>query len=485
VIQRVFRPAKSPDQAALHDLNQLRSELLNYAILITFGLAMAGLVLFVASAIWNAAIGAANGRQSDPADLLPVYVLVALCVAAYLVRSSGVRLTALILLIGHIATMCIGIGLRGDGNLGYFAVPVVVLAGVLLDTLPLLLVAALASAGLTGAFQLGWYTSGSAAILLVPLACIWLTALVTWISSANMRAALVSAWADTTWASQKLDEVQAQRAETQRLVKSLDEALLRIEQQNRALEVARLEAERARRAKAEFAANVSHELLTPINLIVGFSEMICLSPENYGNAVLPSAYRGDCWSIYRSAKHLKSLINDVLELSALDTGRMVMVKELTDLNELVQEVASFAHDLVRSKGLELRVDMQAGAPATLCAVDRTRIRQVWLNLIRNAVRFTDSGSITLRLEVAEGEVVCSVADTGVGIRDQDIPQLFQEFHQLDNSLRREHDGTGLGLALSKRFVEQHGGRIWVDSTPGHGSTFHFALPNTPTLALAN
>jgi signal transduction histidine kinase len=166
----------------------------------------------------------------------------------------------------------------------------------------------------------------------------------------------------------------------------------------------------------------------------------------------------------------------VLELSRLDTNKMSLNKEIVDANALLNQVVEFAGDMVRQKGLVLNVSTPE-TPVIVYA-DTKRIRQVWLNLIKNAIRFTEQGIITLTISIQPHHawVDCCVSDTGIGIQPENLSRLFQPFQQLDDSLNRSHDGAGLGLALSKYFVEEHGGNIWIESDPGKGTKVFFNLP---------
>jgi DNA-binding response OmpR family regulator len=178
--------------------------------------------------------------------------------------------------------------------------------------------------------------------------------------------------------------------------------------------------------------------------------------------------------IHRNTHHLQTLVNDVLDLARIEAAQMTVIFEEADPAAVLQEAVNTAHSLAEMNGLKLMVQIEAKLPHLW--LDATRIRQVLFNLLNNAVRFTPHGTITVSVRSSKGEVIFSVADTGVGIAAQDIPRLFKEFEQLDGSTRRRHGGAGLGLAISRRFVELHGGRIWVESQIGVGSVFSFSLP---------
>lgn len=305
-----------------------------------------------------------------------------------------------------------------------------------------------------------------------PLIFTLLTALSSWLSSRRLITALGWALAMTAEAQKNAEEARRRRAEVRSILKSLEEAYVRLERANQAMIFAREAAEKAYRFKAEFVANVSHELRTPLNLIVGFSEMMAMSPESYKGTPLPSAYRGDVMAIYRSARHLSDLINDVLDLSQIEAGRLPLAREPADLGAIIHEAAEIVRGLAQAKGLRLEVDLPEALP--LLRLDRTRMRQVLLNLLTNATRFTDAGWIRVHARVEGPEMRIKVEDSGRGIAQDRISRAFEAFGQLDDQHTRE--GSGLGLAVSRRFVELHGGTMWIESTLGHGTRVGFSLP---------
>jgi signal transduction histidine kinase/CheY-like chemotaxis protein len=275
-------------------------------------------------------------------------------------------------------------------------------------------------------------------------------------------------------ADRLLAEVRNHRAELSRALKSSEIANSLLRRTQRELVNARKQAEQARRMKEQFAANISHELRTPLNLVLGFSEMMHLSPEVYGEVSWSPTLRRDVYQIYRSSRHLIGMIDDILDLSRFEMAEFTLNKELTSLDSLLEDVSGIVTNLFRGQPVQLQVDIASDLPAL--EIDRTRIRQVLLNLLNNAHRFTQAGTVRLAASQTESEVVISVSDTGPGIPADKLPHVFDEFYQVDLSLRRSHQGAGLGLAISKRFVQMHGGTIGVESQAGQGSTFFFSLP---------
>lgn len=403
----------------------------------------------------------------------PAYVSLALLVVTTAVgfHFAGSHLhVAVAVYIGILlATATIIVYAFADASSFYFYLVVVLVSGMLAGPRTLLLVVS-ASLGLISA--IGLQRSTPILHLLMPIVVIVLTALMAWISSRRLFIALAWALTMTRESQKNLQEARERRAEVLRILKSLDEAYVRLEWTNEALIFARETAQRAYRFKAEFVANVSHELRTPLNLIVGFSEMMATAPESYRGAALPNEYRGDVVAIYRSARHLSDLINDVLDLSKIESGRLPLSRELASLSEIVNDAVEMVRGLAESKGLVLTV--HSPNEPLLLYLDRTRIRQVLLNLLTNAVRFTDSGGIAVRIRVSDAVVAVTVDDTGCGISPERLSQAFETFSQLHDD--RGRDGNGLGLALSKKFIELHGGTMGIESTPGVGTVVRFTLP---------
>jgi signal transduction histidine kinase len=222
--------------------------------------------------------------------------------------------------------------------------------------------------------------------------------------------------------------------------------------------------------KSQFLANMSHELRTPLNAILGYAEL--LVDGIYG--VLPERPRGVLDRIQNNGKHLLALINDVLDLAKIEAGQLTLALEDYSLPEVVQSVVTATEPLATSKGLKFTAAMQDELP--MAHGDARRVSQVLLNLVGNAIKFTDKGEVEIRGIIDKGQFVLTVRDTGPGIPDADQERIFGEFQQIDNSNTRKKGGTGLGLAISKRMVEMQGGTISVESVLGQGSTFRVVLP---------
>ncbi len=225
------------------------------------------------------------------------------------------------------------------------------------------------------------------------------------------------------------------------------------------------------RLKSQFLANMSHELRTPLNSIIGFSRVLLKGIDG----PITDLQRTDLTAIYNNGQHLLGLINDILDISKIAAGKMELVLEQqVDLKMIVKGVMSTAVGLVKGRPIKLVQDVPGNLP--FVRGDSTRIRQVILNLVSNAAKFTEEGQIAVRARADERFVTISISDTGLGIPPQNQETIFEEFGQVDASSTRRVGGTGLGLPISRHFVEMHGGRIWVESTLGVGSTFRFTLP---------
>ena len=279
-------------------------------------------------------------------------------------------------------------------------------------------------------------------------------------------------WASYAHSLESLNRARDYQVELKQALSDLAAANSQLARLNDFAQMMRKAAEEARQSKEQFVANVSHELRTPLNMVIGFAELVTSSPDSYG-ARIPPRLIADMNIILRNSRHLSALIDDVLDLSQLEAGRMALIREDTDLREVAESALTAVRQLFASKGLYLESDLE-DLPRVWC--DKTRIREVMLNLLSNAARFTEQGGVRISVRRDGNDVILSVADTGPGIHPKDMDRLFQPFEQLDGSIRRHHGGTGLGLSISKGFVELHGGKMWIESEPGQGTTVWFRLP---------
>jgi len=278
------------------------------------------------------------------------------------------------------------------------------------------------------------------------------------------------------------DELQALAEEFNRMTEQLRESYAglekKVEDRTRDLNVALAqleekgrEVEAVSRHKSEFLANMSHELRTPLNAIIGFSEV--LREQMFGE--LNEAQMGYVGDVLEAGQHLLSLINDILDLSKIEAGRMEL--ELGDVSVLQALNSGLTMHGERANRNGISLNLTVGPEVGVIRADERKIRQVIFNLLSNAVKFTPPGGhVDVSAFIADGMVEVAVADTGPGIVLEDHERIFEEFQQARRSSRGSREGTGLGLTLSRQFIELHGGRLWVESEPGTGSTFRFTLP---------
>jgi len=260
------------------------------------------------------------------------------------------------------------------------------------------------------------------------------------------------------------------RVAEERMRRVQEEYTQRLAETNAELELTNRELERANRLKSEFLASMSHELRTPLHTIIGFSELLGEELEGPLNEKQTRFVQ----HIHKDALHLLELINDVLDISKIEADRLELRPEAFDFTALIAESLASVRSLADAKShiLETASDVPTAVQA-----DRLRIKQILVNLLSNAIKFTpEGGRIRLEARVQDPFVLVSVSDTGVGIPAEEHESIFEKFHQVGATTKGVREGTGLGLAITKRLVEQHGGRIWVQSQPQQGSTFLFTLP---------
>jgi signal transduction histidine kinase/CheY-like chemotaxis protein len=359
------------------------------------------------------------------------------------------------------------------------------LAGFLaLLSIPIALAAALISppaAALTAVAQtilillLPQYAQQSVGETMASLIAIWvMLGLMYAIYQPVLKLSLWS-WEHFSRARELLDEARDRQVELKQALDDLAHANRQLALINERLAATRLIAEEAQKTKAEFVAQVSHEFRTPLNMIIGLIDLLMETPKVYGED-LPEALFKDLGIVHRNCEHLASMINDVLDLSQIEAGRLALHREEFSLADVILRALAVVRPLLDKKGLSLKVDIAQDLPRIHC--DRTRIRQVILNLVSNAARLTEAGGLTVQARADGRFVVVSVNDTGPGISPEDKERIFEPFYQ-GAKVWRSQSGSGLGLSISKQFVEMHGGQMWVESQFGAGSAFFFRLPIHP------
>jgi len=239
------------------------------------------------------------------------------------------------------------------------------------------------------------------------------------------------------------------------------------------LQALNLQIEAASTAKSQFLANMSHEFRTPLNAIIGFTEVLQDQIPGPLNAE-QIEYLGD---VHNAGQLLLRLINDVLDLAKVEAGRLELFYETFPIAQTVRDAVTALRGAAEKKGITIQLNLPPDLG--LITADQIRLKQILFNLLSNAVKFTDHGGVHVTAAIEDGQLHLAIADTGIGIRAEDMQRIFVEFSQVDASHARRHEGTGLGLALSKRLVETHGGRIWLESQFGTGSVFHVLLPLQP------
>lgn len=453
------------------DLTPLRAEILDWLRFFT-------LLVLVFWIIWVPDL-------RHPIEFVPPSVGLLVVGLTYVAQRHTYHLTATLYLTGLVA-FAVGLSLAIPSSPAwYFLGPLVILASILLGSGADLIFACVLTIG-TFAFRLTFPQGVASDSIWIVLGMIWFCAMLSFAASRPLYLTLDWSWHSFVQASQKMEEARLRQYELGRLSKSLNESYLKLEEISRELEYARKVAEEARRLKSQFAVSISHEMRTPLNLIIGFSEMMTMAPHAYGGEILPPAYRTDVNAIYRSARHLSNLIDDVLDLAQIEAGRMGLHKEWISLIDVTHEAVATVSPLYERKRLRLSIDLPDDLPPIYA--DQTRVRQILINLLSNATRFTSVGGVTVSgsLETPDERhqvIHLVVSDTGIGIDEREIDHLFEEFRQFGDPSERDGEGSGLGLAISKRFTQLHGGAIWAESTLGIGTKFHVNLPVVGELAI--
>ncbi|MHB1294162.1 MAG: ATP-binding protein [Anaerolineae bacterium] len=309
--------------------------------------------------------------------------------------------------------------------------------------------------------------------LLLDAVLLWAIAFLGFVSQRPQLQVIAWAWRGYQDAQRHLDLARDRQVQLKQALEDLESANRHTVRLNEMLITARQAVEQARQAKEEFVANVSHELRTPLNMIIGFSDMILEAPQVYSRR-LPSALLADVAAIKRNSQHLASLVDDVLDLAEADSGYTQLAQKPASMADILREATEAVQVLFDQKHLSLDLEVSTDLPLVLC--DRRRIRQVVLNLLSNAGRMTEKGGVRVSAHQESGSVVVTVADTGPGISPRMLSRLFEPFQHENATQPVRQGGSGLGLAISRRFVELHGGRIWLESNVGEGTRAIFSLP---------
>jgi signal transduction histidine kinase/ActR/RegA family two-component response regulator len=283
------------------------------------------------------------------------------------------------------------------------------------------------------------------------------------------------------WATdlQKKDKQRAemfyeQREQLSEALRELTHAKASLELSNKRLAEAQLRTEQVSQAKSVFLSNMSHELRTPLNVVIGYTSTMLDMPDLYGNERIPESYRTDIRLIKDSGYYLLGLINDILDLSKIEAGKLELHCSIVNLTDTFKGILATAIGLVKTKSIQVRPEYPDDLP--LVWADPIRIRQIILNLMSNAIKFTETGSVTLQAAVEGTSVRITVIDTGIGIPEKALPHIFDRFEQAERDTDKLYGGTGLGLDISRRLARLHGGDLTAESELGKGSKFSFLLP---------
>ena len=348
-------------------------------------------------------------------------------------------------------------------------------AAVMLGTGPSVLTASLVTAVSCFVAQSGHLGSDVSPALVAQTAAMWTVLLGMLASFRAERSLTWSIWEAYEEARDHLIEARNRQVELKQGLQDLELAHREVLRLNELLTAAREAIRSARQARDEFVASVTHELRTPLNLIIGFSDEILERPGIYMQR-LPRQLLDDVSVIRRNSEHLAALVDDILELAEADSRYPRLSRDWADIGDIIDNAIEGIRDLIERKGLMLYRYIAKSLPSVYC--DSRRIRQVITNLVTNAARFTETGSVTIRCDTQSTLLTVTVSDTGPGIEAAKLERIFEPFQQADPSIRQLYGGTGLGLAISRRFVEMHGGRISIGSTLGVGTTVTFTLPLT-------
>ncbi|MBW4438197.1 MAG: hypothetical protein KME04_13740 [Pleurocapsa minor GSE-CHR-MK-17-07R] len=437
---------------------------------------------------WLVLTVVAINRGSVVGPFMPFIMLVIGCLLCRLaVNRDRYNLAAWLFTLGAVAAVVSAffIGSETINQVAPFAMPVIVfMVGLLLPPAHTLFAAILAVAAIifgpflaTGTFN-SFDVYHISAVALVALA----TALAIQVTGDLYQ---VTGWALENYQRERrtASDLFDNRMALERALRRSEALSENLQETNVALDNARTAAEEAKHFRGQFLANMSHELRTPLNAIIGFSETMLKFPAMYDGVKLPEAYEDDLQQIYASGRQLLNLINDILDLSKVDAGKLDVRMDRVEVVPVVYNVVNTASGLVGSKPIKLTMDIAENLPVAYA--DRSRVSQVLLNLYSNAAKFTDEGEISVRVREVEEGILFSVRDTGSGIPADSLDMVFEEFKQAESGGRDPRSGAGLGLAISRQLLKLMGGRIWAESEVGVGSTFHFILQRYPEDALQN
>ena len=441
-------------------LRDLQKE--TFSVFVVLAAMIAVVQLLVVTVIWR------NAMLAEFSLWLPSTFVLLSCFLSYRLNKVDHFRNATYVFIGGLNLAVISFMLWPDTQFVtkqvYLLLLVVAMAGLLISPRATIVVAAFAAVvTVLVAFILYGFSWATLQPLIVPLGMTGAMALIGWISAANLLRALEWAIYSEKAALDRSGEILERQQE-------LEEAYAIQESTNVQLKEAEITAKKASDLKTRFISNLSHEMRTPLTAIINFSYIL-----SQMNADITEEQQKDYLNrIYEAGEFLRDISNDLLDLAKIEAGQMELFLESVDLVEVGASAVNTTSALIADKPVEIHYIH----PANLSEIqaDKVRIQQILLNLLGNAAKYTEEGHITLQVSQNNGNLQVSVIDTGIGIKVEDFDRIFEEFQQADEAFTLRKPGAGLGLPISRKFVELHGGELWVESKVGQGSTFYFTLP---------
>jgi signal transduction histidine kinase len=455
-------------------VNTFRSESLKYCLAFTF---IVGVVLVYAG-IWSLHVGINTDALLISSLDRSIWMVSGLnlvgFLAAFLTRNKSPILASWILCISEGSAIFVLLTVYFDPHYLFIFIIPILFAVVLLELKQSVIfvgMVVLASISLYYLHFHAWNFFGQIAFPMVLLVAI----------SVLLELILSQLHSNLTWYHKRYQTalineqiIRENEIKLEQLVNNLKDYKGYLSATNISLIQARDEAEQARMVKQNFVQNVSHELRTPLNLIIGFSETMINSPQSYGEVNWTPDLRGDIDCIYQNSQHLKNLIDDILDMASLENKKYEVELSSVNLNSLIHEVVLITESAYKTKDLFLETDLSP--QIKIVRGDAIRLKQVLLNLLSNALKYTSHGGVKITSTIVESMACVFVKDTGKGIPEEDIDKVFEAFFQVDKSSDREDYGTGLGLSISKQLIELQGGEMSISSELGKGTTVYFSVP---------
>ncbi len=408
--------------------------------------------------------------------LIPLGVVCGLLFVSHLVkRTRQIEAASWILVLALLAGPTLDLVLHGPSQIDYlFYVPAVMAANVLVRskqaqwiTVVVILIMAADAVVSVG-------PSAGVFLMLAPAVICGLISGLSYLNERNILRIVYNALDVQQKDSLRAEMFYRQEEELRLAVLEVHHAQSKLERLNVEVQEARDRSERISQAKSVFLANMSHEIRTPLSVVIGYTSAMLNMPAVYNNTPLPGVYQNDIHQIKENGEYLVGLVNDILDLSKIEAGRLEIHCEPVNLFSIFHSVIQTSNGLIKEKKVRLCMDTPADLPKVWA--DPVRVRQVLLNLLSNAIKFTPAGTVTLRACHNKGFVDIAVIDTGIGIPEHALDHIFDRFQQAEHDTDKHYGGTGLGLDISKELVRMHGGNLTVQSQVGQGSTFSFGLP---------